>query len=294
MSFIEKVKRMFRGRVDLSQRFVLLREAISGTMSEFYVARDRKTDQVVGLKILDREKTLQFEGRFKGLQKPTEGEIASQLNHPRVVQTLEYGFSTEGQHYLVMELLDGPGLNSLILEQSKWLYRHRVTLVKQMAEAIGAVHKAGFIHRDVCARNFICTPQAESLKLIDFGLTVPAEKEYMQPGNRTGTPNYMAPEIIRRRSTDHRVDLFAMGVTAYQVFTYELPWPGGDNTGMAALMHDTRAPVDIRERCSGTDPVLVKAITDCLASDPNDRPQTAEDFADAIRHVHDENSTEAN
>ena len=63
---------------------------------------------------------------------------------------------------------------------------------------------------------------------------------------------------------------------------------------MAALMHDTRAPVDIRERCSEIDPVLVKAITDCLASDPNDRPQTAEDFADAIRHVHDENSTEAN
>jgi len=288
MSFMDKVKTMFRGRVDIAQRFILLREAISGTMSEFYVARDRKSDQIVGLKILDRKKTTQFEARFKGLQKPSEGEIASQLVHPRVVRTLEYGMTTESQQYLVMDLLKGPGLNSLILEKSKYLAQWRVDLVRQMAQAIGAVHAAGFIHRDICPRNFICTPQAESLKLIDFGLTVPAEKEYMQPGNRTGTPNYMAPEIIRRRSTDHRVDLFSMGVTAYQLFTYELPWPGGDNTGMAALMHDTREPVDITSRCSEIDPALAKAISACLAASPDDRPNSAEDFLEAIRRIRDD------
>jgi len=285
MSFIDKVKTMFRGRVDVAQRFILLREAISGTMSDFYVARDRQSDEIIGLKILNRKKTVQFEARFKGLNKPTEGEIAKQLNHPRIVHTLEYGHTTEGQHFLVMELLKGPGLNSLILEKSPYLTERRLKLVRQMAQSIGAVHTAGFIHRDICPRNFICTSKADSLKLIDFGLTVPAEKQYMQPGNRTGTPNYMAPEIIRRRSTDHRVDLFSMGVTLFQMFTFELPWPGGDNTGMAALMHDTQKPVEISERCPNINRTLAKAISSCLAAHPDNRPATAEDFLDSIARV---------
>jgi len=288
MSFIDKVKTMFRGRVNVSERFILLREAISGTMSEFYVARDRQSDEIIGLKILDQRKTVQFEARFKGLNKPTEGDIARQLNHPRIVHTLEHGVTTEGQQFLVMELLKGPGLNSLILGKSSYLNDQRLELVRQTAQSIGAVHAAGFIHRDICPRNFICTPKADSLKLIDFGLTVPAQKQYMRPGNRTGTPNYMAPEIIRRRSTDHRVDLFSMGVTLYQMFTFELPWPGGDNTAMAALMHDTRKPVEIIERCPTINRTLAKAISSCLAAHPSDRPASAEDFLKSIAGVHDE------
>ncbi len=286
MSFIEKFKAILHRPVDISDRFILLREAISGTMSEFYVAKDIKTDHIVGLKILDPKRTQQFEARFKGLNKPTEGEIASQLSHQRIVRTLEHGMTTKGQQYIVMEFLEGPGLHSLIFEKSKHLNNQRLKLIRQMAESIAAVHAAGFIHRDICPRNFICAPKGDSLRLIDFGLTVPALKEFMRPGNRTGTPNYMAPEIIRRRSTDHRIDLFSMGVTAYQLFTFELPWPGGDNTGMAALMHDTREPVAITERCPTIDPTLATAITNCFASNPDVRPDSASEFLASIRHVH--------
>ncbi len=62
------------------------------------------------------------------------------------------------------------------------------------------------------------------VKLIDFGLTIPYRPEFCKPGNRTGTPKYLAPELIKRQTTDHRVDLFALGVTAYEMFTGDLPW----------------------------------------------------------------------
>ena len=107
-----------------------------------------------------------------------------------------------------------------------------------MAEAIEAVHKAGFIHRDVCPRNFIHNAEDDSVKMIDFGLTVPATKEFLQPGNRTGTPLYMAPEVVRRRPTDQRLDIFAFGVTAYQLLTFTFPWPVNDTTGVGAMSHD--------------------------------------------------------
>jgi serine/threonine-protein kinase len=77
LNFLQKLGGMFKSkRVDVAERFQLLREAVSGTMSSFYMARDRTTGKTVGLKILDQEKTAVFEARFKGLKKPSEGDIA--------------------------------------------------------------------------------------------------------------------------------------------------------------------------------------------------------------------------
>ena len=135
-----------------------------------------------------------------------------------------------------MEFLDGPGLNSLIIGRSKLLDGNRLALARQAAEALEAVHDAGFIHRDICPRNFVCSKDATSLKLIDFGLTVPAEKEFMLPGNRTGTPNYMAPEVVRRKPTDQRLDIFSFGASMYELFAFELPWQRGTD-GRAAMGH---------------------------------------------------------
>ncbi len=214
MGLFDQFKSLLDGKLNIEQRYELLREAVSGTMSSFYMARDRKSGEVIGLKILDPAKTDFFEARFKGLSKPREGEIAMRLSHPRIVKTLGYGVTNHGESYVLMEYLDGPGLNVLIKERSPHLVRNRLPLIRQMAEALGAVHCAGFIHRDICPRNFICNTAATELKLIDFGLTVPATKEFMQPGNRTGTPNYMAPEVVRRRATDQRLDIFSLGAPA--------------------------------------------------------------------------------
>jgi eukaryotic-like serine/threonine-protein kinase len=273
------------GHVNVSKRFVLLHEAISGTMSSFYMARDLRTDKVVGLKILDPKKTTAFERRFKGLQKPSEGEIAVQLKHPNIVETLEFGLTTEGAPYLVMEFLDGPNVNAVLAARDPCLDGRRVRFIRQAARAIAAVHEAGFIHRDICPRNFLLINKREDLKLIDFGLTVPATAWFMQPGNRTGTPNYMAPELVRRRPTDQRLDMFAFGVTVYELCTFELPWLRGTD-GRAALSHD-QPPVDVHVYRPDIHPQLAKAIHACIEPNVDRRCPSMEAFLRMIRRVPD-------
>lgn len=278
MGLFDSFKSLLDTKLNVDQRYEFAREAVSGTMSAFRQAKDKKTGEVVGLKVLDREKTEFFEARFKGLKKPSEGEIASSFDHPLIVDTLAYGVTTRGENYLVMEYLPGPGLNVVIKERDERVAPHRLTLIRQMTEALGIVHKAGYIHRDICPRNFICAENLASLKLIDFGLTVPATPEFKQPGNRTGTPNYMAPEVVRRRPTDERLDIFSLGVTVYQLLTWELPWPGQDVTGKAAMLHDTVAPVDILEVDPKVDPVMAKLVMGCLEREPEKRPKSTDEM----------------
>jgi eukaryotic-like serine/threonine-protein kinase len=284
MPLFDHLKTFFAaGQVNVSKRFVLLHEAISGTMSSFFMARDLTTGNVVGLKILDPRKTVAFEARFKGLEKPTEGDIATQLKHPYIVNTLEYGLTTEGAQYLVMEFLEGPNMNAALAARDPRLEGRRARYVREAAEAIAAVHEAGFIHRDVCPRNFLLCNKCEDVKLIDFGLTVPATKWFMEPGNRTGTPNYMAPELVRRRPTSQRLDVFAFGVTAYEFCTYELPWLRG-STGMAAMTHD-QPPTDIRQYRPDIHRTLAKAIHSCIEPDANHRCPSMEAFLRMIQKV---------
>jgi eukaryotic-like serine/threonine-protein kinase len=273
---------VFRKNVNIKKRFEVIRKSVSGTMSTFYMARDRDTDHTIGLKIADSNKTGLFEQRFKTLKKPSEGKIAVQIEHPYVVKTYEYGTTTDGESYMVMEFLKGNGMHTMIYDQDSMLEGRRLNLLRQMAEALAAVHEAGFIHRDICPRNYICSRDCQSAKLFDFGLSLPDEKSFHQPGNRTGTPLYMAPEIIRRKWTDHRVDIFAMGVSFYQLCTFQLPWPSSDSTGLAALTHDTIPPEDILKYRSKLHPTLAAAIMTCLAVDPAKRYQTVNDFLRAI------------
>lgn len=274
------------GKLNVKTRFELLREAISGTMSNVYMARDRKEDRIVALKILDPEKTTFFEGRFKGLKKPKEGAIAVQFDHPNIVKTYEYGLTTDGSQYLVMEYLRGAGLNSVLVMKGDSLEGRRVGLIRQVATALKTVHEAGFIHRDICPRNLLFTDDGEILKLTDFGLTVPAEGAFLQPGNRTGTPNYMAPELVRRRTTNHTLDVFAFGVTVYEMCTGELPWMSGE-TGQVAMTHDT-PPKPITDFRPQVNPALAKAIHSCLVADPNERCPSMEAFLKSIEGIESE------
>ena len=284
MKLFDRFLSMLSSKIDLDARYELLRVAISGTMSNFFKARDRQTGEIVGLKILDQDKINIVEGRFKGLEKPSEAEIGLALKHPGIVKTLMAGTAFDNRQFIVLEFLEGVGLNSLLLGRSSQLDGRRLFLIRQMAEAISALHKAGFIHRDICPRNFMVSPEIDRITLIDFGLTLPAKPEFMQPGNRTGTPNYMAPEIVRRRKTDQRLDVFAFGVTSYEVMTFELPWRRGED-GRAALSHDLEPPIDIRERRPKINEQLAKAIMWCLAANPEDRCPSLERFLTAISGV---------
>ena len=273
-------------KLDVAKRFQLSRQSTTGTMSTFRVAKEIGTGKLFGLKFLDTEKTEYFKARFKGLKKPTEGQIAMQFKHPLIVDTLEYGKTVSGEEYILMEHLAGAGLDFLIRKKDPSLFgSNRMKLIRQMAQSLQVVHDAGFIHRDVCPRNFICSEEVDSLKLIDFGLTVPDEPAYRQPGNRTGTPQYMAPEIVRRRATDLRLDIFAFGVTVYRMLTFEHPWGTTDTSGKTALAHDSSNVTPITDHLPNLDPGLAKAVMQCISVKPDGRPATFKKFLSSIRDV---------
>ena len=293
MGFLDKIfgkKTGQQERLDISARFRLDRHAFTGTRSKFHVVQEIGTKKVYGLKILDDEKTAYFNARFKGLKKPSEGEIALKIKHPNIVETYEYGLTTTGKQYIIMEYINGPGLDILIRRRDASVFPDRLKLIREMASAIQTVHDHGFIHRDVCPRNFICFNDLSWLKLIDFGLTVPDEPPYRLPGNRTGTPQYMAPEIVRRRATDHRVDIFSFGVTAYRFLTMEHPWGSTDTTGKAALAHDSSAITPILQHRPSLNKSLARAVHQCLEIDPNKRLDSCKKFLSAIRNVEHEDS----
>ena len=225
MSFLDSIKQMFgKGDglpiVNVERRFELLGRTGQGSMSKVWRARDRESGKTICLKVLDKVKTAAFEKRFTGLKKPSEGEICMLLKHRNVVQTLEYGWTTDKEPYIIMELVEGVGLNYLIETKNKQLEGNRINYLTQYANGIEYMHRAGFLHRDICPRNVMVNKEG-IVKIIDLGLTIPFKPDFCKPGNRTGTTSHLAPEIIKRMTTDGRVDLFALGVTAYELFTLE-------------------------------------------------------------------------
>lgn len=185
---------------------------------------------------------------------------------------------------MLQEFVEGVLLHSLVNGRNAKLLppAQRVDLVRQAAMAIATVHAAGFVHRDICPRNYILKADGK-LILFDFGLTVPDRPAFLQPGNRIGTPNYMAPEVVRRRQSDKRIDMFSFGVTAYEICTLAAPWARG-TTGNAALAHDS-TPEDIDLHWPEIPSDLGRAIMKCLSADPAVRPTTMDQFLKAIRDV---------
>jgi serine/threonine protein kinase len=269
--------------IDVRKRFELLNRTGQGSMSKVWRARDKSLGRIVCLKLLDKEKTAKFEARFVGLNKPREGAICASLRHENIVQTLEYGITTQGEPYLVMELVDGMGLNFLIETKSPQLEGHRIHILSQVADGLVHMHKQGFLHRDVCPRNVMVTKESV-VKLIDFGLSVPIRPEFCKPGNRTGTPNYLAPELIRRTTTDHRVDLFALGVTAYEVFTATLPWEKAESL-QTLLSHMNSPGKDPRDVCPKMDNLTAGFLMKAIERDPRERFQTAAEFREVLQQL---------
>ena len=191
-------------------------------MSKVWRARDRDTGKTVCVKILDKVKTAAFEKRFPGLKKPSEGEICMLLKHESIVNTYEHGLTTEKEPYIIMELVDGVGLNYLIETKHKDLEGNRVNYLTQYAApASSTCTRPAYLHRDICPRNVMVNKDG-IVKIIDFGLALPYKPEFCRPGNRTGT--YMPRELLNRMPTDHRIDCYALGVTAFEMIAGDLPW----------------------------------------------------------------------
>jgi serine/threonine protein kinase len=271
---------------DLAKRWDLRGQTGQGSMSKVFQAYDRDLGRTICLKLLDKIKTQKFEERFKalGLKKPSEGEVCVGLNHPNCVRTYEHGVTTQGQPYLVMEWIDGLGLNYLVETRSPQIAGNRINYISQLCDAVQYLHNQQFLHRDLCPRNVMVDKEGQ-VKLIDFGLTIPWTPQFTQPGNRTGTVDYLAPEVIKRMATDQRVDLFALGVTAYEVFTNQLPWertPSSEETLRRRLNTPPRNAKDMRPDLPDE---LVQVLMKSIERDRAQRFSTANQFKDALQNL---------
>ncbi len=273
-------------RVDISKRFDLRGKTGQGTMSKVYQAYDNKLGRMVGLKLLDKVKTEKFEERFKiqGLDKPTEGEICMALRHPNIVVTYEHGMTLKFEPFLVLEWIEGQGLNYLIEVNNPQLKGNRVNFTIQLAEGLAYLHGQRYLHRDLCPRN-IMVSKDDVVKLIDFGLAIPYTPDYCKPGNRTGTADYLAPEIIKRMSTDHRVDVFALGVTAFEIFTGQLPWERAASSEDTFKRHLNAPPRNPRDLNPDLDADISRVLLKAIEKDAKDRYPSALAFKEALEKI---------
>jgi serine/threonine protein kinase len=299
VGFFDSLKKLFAGgagkkgqrrkslpRADIAKRFVLRGKTGQGSMSKVYQAYDSQLGRTICLKLLDKEKTSKFEERFKvqKLCKPSEGEICMSLRHPNIVVTYEHGLTFTGESYLVMEWIEGLGLNYLIETNSPQLKGNRVKYTLQLVNAIAYLHSQKYLHRDLCPRNIMVTNDG-TVKLIDFGLTIPYTPEFCRPGNRTGTADYLAPEIIKRMTTDIRVDVFALGVTAYEVFTGQLPWERTLTSEETLRRHLNRPPRHPKELNPDLDDEICAILLKTIEKDPRSRYASAGMLKDALENL---------
>ncbi|MEZ6060593.1 MAG: protein kinase [Planctomycetaceae bacterium] len=269
-------------KTDISKRFNLIGRVGQGSMSRVWKAEDYAAgNRLVALKVLDLEKTKRYEGRFSGLNKPGEAEIAMSLHHPHIVQTLEAGVTTEDEPFLVMEYIEGSGLGLLVDLQSEQMRRYRLRYMIQIGEALHYFHQQNWIHRDLCPRN-VMVAEDNQIKLIDFGLAVPNTADFRKPGNRTGTANYMAPELIKRQPTDQRIDVFAYAVTCFEMYAKRHPWDAAVTLD-AVLQHINKPPEEITALVPKIDAQIASVIMKGLAADPDDRWSTAAEMVKEFR-----------
>jgi serine/threonine protein kinase len=278
LGILEKLFATGPRRVNVEKRFRLHNRVGTGSMSKVYRATDTETGRVVCLKILDKQQLELLMKRFVGLDRPTEGTISVSLRHPHVVRTYEHGMTTKGEEYLVMEYLEGTGLILMIESDDRRLRERRLDVLIAAGEGLAYFHEQGYIHRDVCPHNVMVGPDG-SVKLIDFGLAVPNTPDFQKPGNRTGKVPYMAPELIARKATDQRIDVFGFGVTAYQTFTGRLPW-GSTNSLENMLKHLNEPPRDPRDFGPQMDEETARVLLKALERDPKTRYQSMRELTD--------------
>ncbi|HEU5075314.1 MAG TPA: serine/threonine-protein kinase [Polyangiaceae bacterium] len=214
-----------------------------------------------------------------------EAEIISQLNHPNIVQVVDFDATDEGEPYLVMELLSGESLETRLDREQRLPLADAVGIAVQTAAGLAAAHNANIVHRDLKPGNvFLMRVPGEGVfvKLLDFGISKRAGAPRGLTGefDILGTPDYMAPEQASGRTAevDHRGDQFALAVITYQMLTGALPFAGNNVLEvLQRVLHDTPAlPSALNDQLpQHIDDVLLRA----LSKDPRSRYVTISAYA---------------
>jgi len=267
----------------LAGRYILGRELGRGGMATVYLAEDLRHRRKVAVKVLraDLAATLGPE-RFV-----REIEIAAQLQHPHILPVLDSG-DAEGFLYYVMPYVEGESLGERLKRRGKLPAPEVVRLLSEIADALAYAHQHGVVHRDIKPDNVLLS--GRHVLVADFGVAkavsqasgaVPA---LTTSGLAVGTPTYMAPEqATAEPDVDHRADIYALGVLGYEMLAGEPPFAGTARAVLAA--HALREPPPLGTRRPDASLPLVELIARCMAKEPEERWQTAQEVVDRLEEI---------
>jgi TolB-like protein/tRNA A-37 threonylcarbamoyl transferase component Bud32 len=241
-----------------------------GGMGAIYRARDPELDRQVAIKVM-LQTTSDFVARFR-----REAQTIARLVHPNVVQVFDFGVDEEENPYFVMELVEGTALDELLRRHGRFDVSTAIGFIRQAALGLGAAHRVGIIHRDIKPSNLIVDLQG-TLKLVDFGIARLSSggAQLTAAASLMGTPGYMAPEQASGGQVDGRADLYALGLTLYELLAGEPPFVADDP--IALVVKNLNEPLpDLRQKGLGLPEELIQVIERLGQKDPAERPQNCE------------------
>jgi eukaryotic-like serine/threonine-protein kinase len=239
----------------------------SGGMADIWLATDERQKPYALRRMHDRLRwNLLARRRFvRG------AEILAKIgDHDHIVGYVEHG-KIKGQLYLLMDYVEASNLKELYTQHDPVLVENVAQILIDMAEGLEHMHENGYMHMDFKPENVLVTRNA-SVRLVDFDLTQPIpEKPKKASGKNPGTPAYMAPEQLLGEPIDHRADIFAYGVAAYELLTNQKPFPGDTPGEILARQLDRSSFVLPRQHNPDMPIALQKVILRCLERDPDRR-----------------------
>jgi serine/threonine-protein kinase len=267
----------------LGTRYQIRQELGGGGMSATFIAEETALGRHVVLKALSPELSagLNVE-RFE-----REVHVAARLQHSFIVPLLSAGV-TQGQPWYTMPLVNGESLRARLAREGAMPHTAAARILRDVAEALAYAHSQGVVHRDIKPDNILLS--GSHALVTDFGIAKAMSDStggaaVTGIGVAIGTPAYMAPEQAAGDSnTDQRADLYALGITAYEMVSGKLPfaYPSARETFSA---HITEAPKPLSSVAPSVPADLAALVHQLLSKHPNDRPQHAENVADALSNM---------
>jgi len=233
-----------------------------GGMADIYVATDPNGRRVV-LRILLPEHRFHWKSRKRFQWGCT---VMAALQHPNVVRLLDSGTFND-RLYAVLEIVDGPNLKERLLRNDAGLATHRVQLLLGMAAGLSHIHERGFLHLDFKPEN-VLVDHSYQPKLIDLDLSIPRPPKPKTMPQLAGTLSYLAPEQIAREPVDERADIFAFGVTAYEMISGRKPVTGNSRQEVLEKYANFNQHVKpLRSWVPDVPPFIERVIVKCLEKD---------------------------
>jgi TolB-like protein len=266
-------------QASLGNTCVIERELGGGGMSRVFLATDRTLDRSVVVKVLSEEYSAGVNAdRFR-----REIQLIARLQHPHVVPILSAG-TADGALYYVMPFLGGESLRARMAREGPLPVADCARILREMLDALAFAHSHGVIHRDIKPENVLI--QAGHAVVADFGVAKALRESgtLTSAGVALGTPTYMAPEqAVADPSADHRADLYAVGVVAYEMLCGAAPFTGSPQQVITA--HMTMVPVPVRQRRPDVPEPLATMVMRALEKDASARPQSAAEMLGVIDAV---------